>query len=300
MRPILFAALFSCCLAAYAQTNPVESAPGDTTTVNEPPVRIYEPSPAPAQTNTAGERWRQIAASGRFGTPGRPKQLQLKNDPSGAAEGDWRRRASLGANLTRGNTDTSLYEAGLELGREKDGRRVKIDGQARYGESDGERNKQNGTASVRYERDLSDDRYWAFDLQASHDRLADLDYRLVWTLSHGWFLTRTEDNVVNAELGPGYVQEMKNDDREGYFVVRAGEAIDHRLNDHVVLWQCAEYLPNVQDWSQYLLNTEIGIESALTSSLRLRTFLQERYDSKPAEDKESSDFILSVSLVTEF
>lgn len=281
-----------------------DNSPAPTDDTDEPvldrPERIYEPSTGTGTETTEDVRWKKTSASSRFGSPGKPNQLKLKNRADKRVKGAWQREVSLGANATRGNSDTSLYEGGFEFSRKLDNQRVVIDGQARYGKSDGTRNKENGRAGVRYENDFTENRYGAFEMKASYDALADLDYRIVWTLAHGWYLKKTDDTVVNVEIGPGYLQEKKNDERDGYFVLRLGEALDYRLNDYVVLWHSAEYLPNVQDFNQYLINAEVGIESALTGQLRFRTVAQERYDSQPAAGKENSDFVFSASLVLSF
>ena len=76
--------------------------------------------------------------------------------------------------------------------------------------------------------------------------------------------------------------------------------MDKLIDERVLVWERFEYLPALEDTGVYLILAEVGVETALTDWFRLRTVLQQRYDSTPAEDKDKQDLFLSASLVAVF
>ena len=58
------------------------------------------------------------------------------------------------------------------------------------------------------------------------------------------------------------------------------------------LVQSLEYLPEAEDFDNYLLVGEIGVEAAMSDRLSLRVVLQSKYDNTPAEGKERNDLSL--------
>jgi putative salt-induced outer membrane protein YdiY len=57
-----------------------------------------------------------------------------------------------------------------------------------------------------------------------------------------------------------------------------------------------EFLPQVDDFNNYILNGEIGVESALTKSWALSVILQDTYDNEPAPGREKNDVKLIAAL----
>ena len=55
------------------------------------------------------------------------------------------------------------------------------------------------------------------------------------------------------------------------------------------IWQSVEYLPKVDEFGNYVLNAELGLEAALTEKLSLNTFVQDTYRSEPAAGREEND-----------
>ena len=66
------------------------------------------------------------------------------------------------------------------------------------------------------------------------------------------------------------------------------------------LWQSLEFLPAVEDFSDYVVNAEVGIDTSLTKKLSLRTFVQDSYDSTPAAGRKKNDVKLVVGIAYKF
>lgn len=238
-------------------------------------------------------------SGGKFSVSGRILRLPTPAPPTYAIS-DWRRNLDFGVNQSRGNTETLRYSLGLHAVKDREQDLFRIHGRAAYGESDGTRDTENASAGLRYERMMTKRVYALMNLDWVTDTIADLDYRATGILSPGLHLIRSETTVFNLEAGAGYVQEKKNEDVEGYAAGRAASTIEHILNERVLAWFSAEYLPKLEDPGIFFVNSEAGIASALTRDLSLNVYYQRRYDSNPAEGKKSTDSVLATALSLTF
>lgn len=216
------------------------------------------------------------------------------------AESDWRRNLAFGMTQARGNTDMLRYSLGVDARKEADVHTVRLKAHGAYGESDGTKDTENADATLRYERKLTTMVYALANLDLLTDPMAELDYRVTGILSPGLHLIRTRTRVLDLELGTGYVREKKHDDEEGYAAGRAAITAEQLMNNHVMVWLTAEYIPKLADPGVFFINAEVGLAAYLTRDLSLKVCCQERYDSDPFEGKKSSDTIISTAISLAF
>ena len=57
-----------------------------------------------------------------------------------------------------------------------------------------------------------------------------------------------------------------------------------------------EYLPEFEDFGNFLLSLEAGIEADINDKFSLRVVVKDRYDRTPAPGKEENDFELIAGL----
>ena len=76
---------------------------------------------------------------------------------------------------------------------------------------------------------------------------------------------------------------------DNYWAVRIAERFEQSLSKTAKWWQALEYLPQASDLGNYLLNAELGIESAVNSRLSMRLSLKNTYDSEPGAGLEKND-----------
>ena len=98
------------------------------------------------------------------------------------------------------------------------------------------------------------------------------------------------------ELGLAWILEeidgVSNDSLAG----RVAQTYERKLSETAKTWQKLEYLQTLDSSDDYLLNGEIGLESALSGSLALRLVVQDRYDNTPAVDAERNDLSVTAGL----
>ena len=74
------------------------------------------------------------------------------------------------------------------------------------------------------------------------------------------------------------------------------------LSDRSRLWETAEILPQVDDFKNYIVNFEIGVEADLNSakSMSLRVYLDDTYNNVPAAGRKKNDLKLVAAVAYKF
>jgi putative salt-induced outer membrane protein YdiY len=212
----------------------------------------------------------------------------------------WDTSVGLGFTLTRGNSDTLLLNANVLAQKKWEQNELSLGADGSYGENDGEKNVESVRGFGQYNR-LFTDRFYGYGrVEAMHDAIADVEYRVTLSPGVGYYFIKNDRTKLSGEFGPSYVLEKLGSDTHDFFALRFAEKFEHKLNDRARIWQSVEYLPQVDDFNNYLLVSELGVESGLTKQLSLRVYLQDTYDNEPAPGREKNDFKLIAGVAYKF
>ena len=211
---------------------------------------------------------------------------------------------TLGATLTEGNSDTRQGNATWLTEGEKEALgSVRLGAEGKYGESrapDGEMDKtiENVKVFANVKKTLSAMSFTYLDATYFYDDIADIDYRVNVGPGLGVYLVKNDATQVSLETGPSYVWERVAGENDEYLALRVQERGEHKIGANARVWESVEYLPSTEDFQDYLLNAEAGIEAAINATLSLRLVVQYKYDNEPAEGTERGDttFIAGVSV----
>ncbi len=212
----------------------------------------------------------------------------------------WETTAGVGASYTDGNTETMLFTVNALTLRKWDTGEFSAGVDAGYGNNEGEQNVGfvKGFAQYNY---LITPRLYAFGrVEGLNDAIADITYRVVVSAGMGYYIIKNERTTLSAEVGPGYVFENVGNDERDYATIRFGEKFTHKISDRARLWQSFEYQPRIDDWAEYFMSGEIGVEADLTKKMALRVTLQDWYVSNPAPGRESNDIKLIAGINYKF
>lgn len=212
----------------------------------------------------------------------------------------WKSSAAAGLTLTRGNSDTLLVTANLQSQRKVDLYEIRLGLDASYGENDNIKATESARAYGQYDRLFGERFYGGLRLEVLHDDIADVDYRATIGPLAGYYFIKKEKTLLSGELGPAFIYEKQGDDEGGYFTLRLGERFEHEFSDQARVWQSVEFLPQVDDFDNYLIIAEVGAEAALTESLSLRTYIQNKYDNQPAPGRKGNDVKVVAQLAYKF
>jgi putative salt-induced outer membrane protein YdiY len=220
--------------------------------------------------------------------------------PTAEVQPGWDTSAALGLTLTRGNSDTILFTGNIITGKKRDQHEWSFGADATYGENDDVKNAESLHGFGQYNRLFSERAYGYMRLDGLHDAIADVEYRFTLAPGVGYYFIKEENTRLSGEVGPAFVYEKQGSDERGYFTLRLAERFDHKLSDRAKIWQSLEFLPQVDDFENFIVNAELGVETGLTEKLSLRTYLQDTYDNEPAPGRDENDFKLVTALAYKF
>ena len=213
------------------------------------------------------------------------------------AEADFDSTLNFGLTITEGNSETILGNVALESeGVFASGNSLRLGIEGNYGESTVDDQKEttveNVRGSAKYQHQISKRWYAALNASALYDDIAEVDYRAILGPAIGGYLIRRDNLSLTAELGPSYLWEKVSDVTDDYLALRVAERLEYKLSDTARIWQAAEFLPQTDDFEDFLLNAEIGASAAMTTRMQLRVVLKLSHDSTPGPDLDKNDFTL--------
>lgn len=235
--------------------------------------------------------WAQAAAP----APAPPATAVATNPPP-----KWEKSAALGFTLTEGNSDTVLLTADVLAVKKWMKNEFGLGASATYGENDGDKNNETVRGFAQYNR-LITERLFAYGrLDALHDAIADVEYRISVSPGMGYYFVKNDRTTLSGEVGPGFVYEKQGRDETGYMTARFAERFTQKIGEKSRLWQSLEFLPQVDDFENYLINAEIGLSTDITKDIGLRVTLQDTYDNEPAPDRDENDLKFITALTIRF
>ena len=183
----------------------------------------------------------------------------------------WESSASLGLSLTRGNSQTLLFTAGLQTHRKTvtDEYGLGLDGS--YGENNSVKSADLIHAFGQWNHLFSDRTFSYLRSEGVRDEIADINYRITLSPGVGYYFLKEKYTSLAGEVGPGVVFEELGKQQSTFATMRVAERFEHKFFDGGArVWQSVEILPQVDKWDKYLVNFEVGVESALSKNLSLQ------------------------------
>jgi putative salt-induced outer membrane protein YdiY len=202
----------------------------------------------------------------------------------------WQSSIAAGLTLTRGNSDTLLVTGSL-LTEKKD----KIDewsfgADGGYGENEGEKNVDSAHLFGQFNHLFSEKFYGYLRLNALHDGISDLRYRVTGGPGVGYYLLKETNTTLAVEAGSAIVFEQLGDQNTTYATLRLADRFEYKFSgQRARAWQTVEILPQVDAFNNYNVNAEVGIETAISKKLSLQTFVVDNYINEPAAGRQKND-----------
>ena len=224
----------------------------------------------------------------------------------------WDASATLGVTLTEGNSKTLLASGQIAANKkwgDKSENEINLGADGVYGqqqvqESDGSKQTQTSANAIhafgQYNRLFTERLYGFGRVEALSDEIALVHYRVALTVGAGYYFIQKTNLTLRAEAGPGYVWENLAGKDNDYATLRFAERGEWKMTAHAKLWESVEYLPQVDRFGNYVINSEFGIDTAISAHLSQVTFLQDTYRSEPAAGKLHNDLKLVAGIKYKF
>lgn len=212
----------------------------------------------------------------------------------------WESSLTAGLTLTRGNSHTLLYTGSIQTSKKTPDNEYLFGASGAYGSQNSQDNVNNYGGYGQWNHLFTDRFYGYLRVDALRDVIADLDYRVNVGPGVGYYVIKGTNTTLKAEAGGGMQYQHLGDNYSSYGTVRFAESFEHKFNDRARLWEKAEILPQVDKFQNYVVNAEIGIESLITKSVSLKTYLDDTYQSEPAAGRYRNDIKLVSGLSYKF
>lgn len=219
----------------------------------------------------------------------------------------WQTTASVNAAVARGNADTLLMGGALNSMRKWDKNEVALGADATYGSnSDPTTRKETTTAQnygvhAQYNRMLSERFYLGLRADGRQDRIAFIDYRATLAPALGYYAVKNDRLTVKVETGPAFIfEKLKGAGTANYLTLRLAEEVQWKINDRASVTQSMEYLPQVEDFGNYVMNFNLGLSTKITDKASATITFQDFYRSVPAPGRRENDLRLMAGLAYSF
>jgi putative salt-induced outer membrane protein YdiY len=229
-------------------------------------------------------------------------QTPVTTNPPSANPPVWHGDVAFGLSLARGNANTFLMNASASAENVWEQNDLKLGAEGQYGLNNwGQTNQTRSTEAVHgfteYKRLFTDRFYGSVRIDGFHDDIASVQYRVIVGPAAGYYFIKSAASQLNLEVGPSFIYERVGHEDKGYVTLRVSEHAEHAFSKAAKVWEHVDWLPQVDDFSNYLLNSEVGAEAALNSRFSLRVVAGDSFNSKPAAGRKENDITLISSLV---
>ncbi len=217
----------------------------------------------------------------------------------------WHGDTGLGLSLARGNANTFLLSGTTVAENIWEQNDLKLGADGQYGLNNwGQTNQTQSTEAIHgfidYKRLFTERFYGSARIDGYHDDIASIQYRLVVGPAAGYYFIKSNASKLSLEVGPSFVKERLGHEDRSYVTLRVSERGEHAFNKSAKVWEEVVYMPQVDDFSNYLLNSEVGAEAALHAHFSLRVVVDDTFNSRPALGKKENDILLISSLVYKY
>ena len=202
----------------------------------------------------------------------------------------WASSASLGLTLTRGNSDTTLFTIKLLTDRKTSVNELSLGADGAYGANNGVKNTESLRGFGQWNHLFSEKFFGYVRAEGLHDGIADIKYRALVGPGAGYDFLKQTNTTLAVEAGGSMVFERLGTNDSTYETLRLAERFEHKFDGHGArVWQTIEILPQVDDFNNYIVNAEIGVEASIVKNLSLQAYIDDSYANVPAAGRKKND-----------
>ncbi len=217
----------------------------------------------------------------------------------------WESSASLGFTLTEGNTRTLLATANFATQRKTPLNEFLAGGDGSYGKDTTGTNDIKSAESLhgfgQYNRLATDRLYYGMRLDALHDAVAGINYRLTAAPLLGYYVVKATNTSLVTEAGPGFVYQRQSGQLPSdYATLRLAERFEYKFTSKARVWESVEFLPKVRRFTDYYLDGEVGVDTAITEHALWTTYIDDYYYNVPTPGRLKNDLKLVTGIKYKF
>lgn len=212
----------------------------------------------------------------------------------------WDSSIAAGLTVTRGNSDTLLFTAKFQTQKKLPLNEWIYEADAAYGENASVLSEEILHGNAQYNHLYNEQLYGYASADALHDGIQDLAYQVTLSPGAGYHFVKTLATDVVGEIGPGVITQRRGDEDDTYLTMRLAEHWNQKLSPNSKAWEKVEFLPDMTKFANYIMNAEVGMESAFTKNLSLQVTLDDSFVNEPAAGRGNNDIRLVSGIVYKF
>jgi putative salt-induced outer membrane protein YdiY len=209
----------------------------------------------------------------------------------------WTGALLVGAQFARGNTFSDQANVAFDVARRTEQDRWTFTGAYNFGRqrdpATGNRSTStdNWNLTGKYDYFFTEKFYGFGSFRYEHDRIADLDYRLIPGVGVGYLWADRPDLKFDTEAGLAYVYDrFGSGETDENLSARLAYHLKKNLSgDKVTLFHNLEFYPSLEDIRDVLVVTDAGVRASLTPRMFAEYKIEYRYDATPAEGFDHND-----------
>jgi hypothetical protein len=74
--------------------------------------------------------------------------------------------------------------------------------------------------------------------------------------------------------------------------LRVAERFEHKFESKARIWHNLEWIPQIDDFDNWILNAEVGVSAPVYKALDVRLVAQDTYNNRPAFERLKNDLKL--------
>ena len=212
----------------------------------------------------------------------------------------WENSVDFALSVAKGNTENMLLRAGIQTKKKDDVDAYFGSFSYNYGEENNNANEDEFLAKATWKHNFKGKSFYGLRFDGRSDKFADIDYRLSFNATYGYYWIDTETTVFSTEFGLGVTTEDKGIGNEVYLNGLFDQHYEHKFNENVKFYQDLSFAPRLDDVSDYRIEFEAGLETKITETIAFRVSFEDRYESTPAAGKENNDMKFLTGLSYKF
>ncbi|GAB4344117.1 MAG: hypothetical protein Kow0099_23220 [Candidatus Abyssubacteria bacterium] len=205
----------------------------------------------------------------------------------------WSGSFALGAQLERGNSESTDLHIELTAVREMPREELRLRVFADYGESEGETDSNNIFGEAKLKVFQTEQRYVFGVTNMEYDEMEKLDLRAQVFSGLGYNFIKTDRTLLLGEIGAGLTGEFfdeNGDDETLEAAIWLNGEWKQKVFTRSELLQILTLFPSVSDFGEYRLRSETSLVTPLNDAWSIKLSLIDDYDSDPeGEDVEHND-----------
>ena len=227
--------------------------------------------------------------------------MVFSRPPVKAEEKPWRDELEMSVVDTGGNTKTLEISGKNKFNYSWTKSTLELNGGGLYSEEHEKKTTEEYFANEKVTRTLVQGNYVYEKAGWDRGRLSGINDRTNFSGGLGrTFLDLPKDKLV-GEFGIGYIDEEYTDLSTNKFAAgRAYAKYAHPFTAMASFSQDVEYLSNLSNGNDYLVNTETAVRSSLSTHLSLRASYTWKHNNKPGPGFGQNDAITGLALVVNY